>query len=82
MADDLAQPGTKRLRGAQCSEIGEGDEERVLHGILGTAAVAQHQQRGRVRRILMVTDQLGERFQITREGSLNQGGRWRCARRL
>jgi hypothetical protein len=46
-----------------------------LHGILGTAAVAQHGQRGGVGAVLMLADQFGERFDITRSGSFNKLGR-------
>jgi hypothetical protein len=40
-ADDLPQPWAKRFRRAQRPETPEGHQKRVLHGILGTAAVAQ-----------------------------------------
>jgi hypothetical protein len=40
-ADDLPQPGAKRFGRAERPHIPEGHQKRVLHGILGTAAVAQ-----------------------------------------
>jgi hypothetical protein len=74
-ADDLPQPWAKRFRRTQRPETREGDQKRVLHCILGTAAVAQHCQRRGVSAVLVLADQFSERFDVTHSGSFNKLGR-------
>jgi hypothetical protein len=74
-ADDLAQPGAKRFGRAQRPEAAKGHQERILYGILGTSAIAQHRQRRRVGVVLVLTDQRREGFNITGASSLNKPAR-------
>jgi hypothetical protein len=73
--DDLPQPGPKRFGRAQRPEAPKGNQKRILYGILGTAAIGQHRQRGRVGAVLVLTDQRREGVNITCPSSLNESGR-------
>jgi hypothetical protein len=75
MADDLTQPGVKCFGRSERRQTPEGHQKRVLHSILRAAAIAQHCQRRGEGPVLMLADQFGERFDVTRSGSFNKLGR-------
>jgi hypothetical protein len=66
------EPGVEPVRIAEATQLAPGDHQRLLHGILGQADIAEDAARDAIERVAAGTGQDGERLLVSTLGLLDE----------